>query len=229
MLEVNIDKIIPVTDARDKLNEIIGAAEGSDDLYVITKNGKPSAIIVGVHHLEKLTGMTHEELMPDMEDTDQVESQNTMSSTGNSDIGASDDTGDDDDIFEESENLEPSALSSAEPNTLPTTEPSSDSDPFKPTIETSTIEPAAETSTAAPVPNQIPVNQPAQTVPSSDEMAPNNSMTPETDQFADDDIFAPVDETPLAPAQTQAPIQPPVQNQDQAAQTPISPADTNIQ
>ena len=65
MLEVDIEKIIPVTDARDSLNQIIETVEGSDSMYVITKNGKPSAIIVGVHHLEKLTGMKSDELTVD--------------------------------------------------------------------------------------------------------------------------------------------------------------------
>ena len=65
MLDVDIEKIIPVTEARDSLNDIIAKVENTDELYVITKNGKPSAILVGVNHLEKLTGMSHEELMPD--------------------------------------------------------------------------------------------------------------------------------------------------------------------
>jgi prevent-host-death family protein len=67
MLEVDIEKIIPVTDARDSLNQIIETVDGTDALYVITKNGKPSAIIVGVHHLEKLTGMKSDELTVDEE------------------------------------------------------------------------------------------------------------------------------------------------------------------
>lgn len=69
MLEVDIEKIIPVTDARDSLNQIIETVDGSDALYVITKNGKPSAIIVGVHHLEKLTGIKSDELIVDEEAT----------------------------------------------------------------------------------------------------------------------------------------------------------------
>jgi len=72
MLEVDIEKIIPVTDARDSLNQIIETVEGSDSMYVITKNGKPSAIIVGVHHLEKLTGMKSDELSVDEEPTASV-------------------------------------------------------------------------------------------------------------------------------------------------------------
>lgn len=65
MLEVNVEKILPVTTARDSLNEIINDVENSEELYVITKNGKPSAIVVGVHHLEKLTGTKHDNLMPE--------------------------------------------------------------------------------------------------------------------------------------------------------------------
>lgn len=59
MLEVQIENIIPVTEARDKFNQMVDAVEGTEELYVLTKNGKPAAIVVGIHHLEKLTGETH--------------------------------------------------------------------------------------------------------------------------------------------------------------------------
>jgi prevent-host-death family protein len=63
MLEVDISKILPVTEARDSLNKIIDDVSIGDELYVLTVNGKPSAVIVGVHHLEKLTGKPTDELM----------------------------------------------------------------------------------------------------------------------------------------------------------------------
>jgi len=59
MLEVQIENIIPVTEARDRFNQIVDAVEGTEELYVLTKNGKPAAIVVGIHHLEKLTGEAH--------------------------------------------------------------------------------------------------------------------------------------------------------------------------
>lgn len=59
MLEVQIENIIPVTEARDRFNQIIDSVEGTEELYVLTKNGKPAAIVVGIHHLEKLTGEAH--------------------------------------------------------------------------------------------------------------------------------------------------------------------------
>ena len=62
MLEVDIDKILPVTEARDNFNKIIDEVEGTEHMYVLTKNGKPSAVVVGVNHLEKLTGKTADEL-----------------------------------------------------------------------------------------------------------------------------------------------------------------------
>lgn len=63
MLEVKIEKILPVTEARDSFNKLVDEVEGTDELYVLTKNGKPAAVLVGVHHLEKLTGTSEEELM----------------------------------------------------------------------------------------------------------------------------------------------------------------------
>lgn len=68
MLEVKIENIIPVTEARDSFNQLVDNVEGSDDMFVLTKNGKPSAILVGVQHLEKLTGTSHEELLKEVED-----------------------------------------------------------------------------------------------------------------------------------------------------------------
>ncbi len=70
-MQVDIEKILPVTEARDNFNKIIDEVEGSDHLYVLTKNGKPSAVIVGVNHLEKLTGETHDAI------TQKVEESNT--------------------------------------------------------------------------------------------------------------------------------------------------------
>jgi len=63
MLSVDIEKIIPVTEARDMFNKIVDEVEGSDEMYVLTKNGKPAAVVVGVNHLEKLTGETSGEIM----------------------------------------------------------------------------------------------------------------------------------------------------------------------
>jgi len=62
VLEVDIDKILPVTEARDSFNKIVDEVEDSDHMYVLTKNGKPSAVVVGVNHLEKLTGKSPAEL-----------------------------------------------------------------------------------------------------------------------------------------------------------------------
>ncbi|MCX6808616.1 MAG: type II toxin-antitoxin system Phd/YefM family antitoxin [Candidatus Berkelbacteria bacterium] len=64
MLEVDIEKIIPVNEARDNLESLAAQVAASDDLFVLTQNGKPEAILVGVHHLETLTGMPGADLIP---------------------------------------------------------------------------------------------------------------------------------------------------------------------
>ena len=56
MLQVDVDKIIPVTEARDNFNKIVEDVDNSDQMYVLTRNGTPVAVVVGVNHLEKLTG-----------------------------------------------------------------------------------------------------------------------------------------------------------------------------
>lgn len=68
MLEVNIEKIVPVTEARDMFNKIVDDVEGTDELYVLTKNGKPAAVVVGVNHLEKLTGQSHSDASSKIEE-----------------------------------------------------------------------------------------------------------------------------------------------------------------
>ena len=62
MLDVNIDKILSVADAKGKFEEIMTDVEDSDEMYVLTDNDKPSAVIVGVNHLEKLTGQNVEDV-----------------------------------------------------------------------------------------------------------------------------------------------------------------------
>jgi len=78
MLEVKIENIIPVTEARDSFNKIVDEVEGSDQLYVLTKNGKPAAVIVGVHHLEKLTGTSHEELIDEDQEVSDFNSKEVL-------------------------------------------------------------------------------------------------------------------------------------------------------
>lgn len=56
MLNVPIDKIIPLTEARDTLSKIIADVEQGAPLYVLTKNGKPSVAIMSVDVLQKQVG-----------------------------------------------------------------------------------------------------------------------------------------------------------------------------
>jgi prevent-host-death family protein len=53
MLEVQIDRIISVTDARNNFNKIVEDVERGD-MYVLTKGGTPTVAIVSVSELEKL-------------------------------------------------------------------------------------------------------------------------------------------------------------------------------
>lgn len=68
MLEVDINKIIPVTEARDNFNKLVEEVTASDSLFVLTTNGKPTAVLVGVHHLEKLTGQSDASVVAKMSD-----------------------------------------------------------------------------------------------------------------------------------------------------------------
>ncbi|MBI2263439.1 type II toxin-antitoxin system Phd/YefM family antitoxin, partial [Candidatus Berkelbacteria bacterium] len=55
MLEVEINKILPLTEARDNFSKIVGEVE-QGELYVLTKNGKPAVAIINVAKLEEMTG-----------------------------------------------------------------------------------------------------------------------------------------------------------------------------
>jgi antitoxin YefM len=48
-------KILPVTEARRKFTEIIKNVEGLLEQYVITRKGKPAAIILSAEEYERIT------------------------------------------------------------------------------------------------------------------------------------------------------------------------------
>lgn len=55
MLNIPLDRIIPVTYARDNLANIIKGTNG-DTIYVLTKGGRPKVALVDIVYLEKLIG-----------------------------------------------------------------------------------------------------------------------------------------------------------------------------
>jgi len=54
-LKVNLENIIPLTEARDHFSQIVNEVQ-KDKLYVLTKGGKPAVAIIDVKYLETLTG-----------------------------------------------------------------------------------------------------------------------------------------------------------------------------
>ncbi len=53
MLKVSIEKIVPVTEARSRLSELIEEAV-DDNFWVLTKSGRPRVALVDVSYLDKL-------------------------------------------------------------------------------------------------------------------------------------------------------------------------------
>jgi prevent-host-death family protein len=53
MLKVSIDHIIPLTEARARLSELIEKTTG-DQFWVLTKGGKPRVAVVDVNYLDRL-------------------------------------------------------------------------------------------------------------------------------------------------------------------------------
>ncbi len=56
-LEVPIDKIVPLTEARDQFSKIVADLEQGTPLYILTKNGKPAVAIVAIDHINQLRGL----------------------------------------------------------------------------------------------------------------------------------------------------------------------------
>lgn len=54
-LKVNLENIIPLTEARDHFSQIVNEVQ-KDKLYVLTKGGKPAVAIIDVKYLEMITG-----------------------------------------------------------------------------------------------------------------------------------------------------------------------------
>ena len=53
MLKVSIDHVIPLTEARARLSELIEKTTG-DQFWVLTKGGKPRVAVVDVNYLDRL-------------------------------------------------------------------------------------------------------------------------------------------------------------------------------
>lgn len=179
MLDVNIEKILPVTEVRDSLNKIIDEVEATDELYVVTKNGKPAAIVVGVHHLEKLTGISHDQLMPAEEKTEET----AAAPASPDNIGQSPipEISPADDLFSETPNPADSIIAPPQANSTA----SADTPPL-------IINPA-------PSPDNIAPSAPA-TTPAIDAAAsatPIETTAPAADTSSANDIFATPDNATL--------------------------------
>ena len=53
MLKISIDHVIPLTEARARLSELIEKTSG-DQFWVLTKGGKPRVAVVDVNYLDQL-------------------------------------------------------------------------------------------------------------------------------------------------------------------------------
>lgn len=82
MLSVELDKIIPLTEARDSLSKIIAEVENNEEMYVLTKGGKPSVAIVSIPYLETLTGEKVEDKIRNIDESSEpIEEQQLSGST----------------------------------------------------------------------------------------------------------------------------------------------------
>ena len=194
MLQVDIEKIVPVTEARDKFNQLIDAVEGTNELYVFTKNGKPSAVLVGVNHLEKLTGESHDEVMKKVDTAQSSVGLNPEASTPAYTEPVAEPK-----IEPEETSLppteEPTPVPTEEPANEPTTAPNYE--PTTPSFDTPTAPAPDEPTTDEPVSPVIPPADEAE-FSSSNEPTPPPANQPASDPFA----------TPAPPTEETPPAQP---------------------
>lgn len=56
MIHADLDKILPEDDALERITSIIEEVEENQELFIITKSGRPAAAIINIDYLEELTG-----------------------------------------------------------------------------------------------------------------------------------------------------------------------------
>lgn len=189
MLDVKIENIIPYTEARDAIGELTDKVANSDDLYVLTKNGKPAAILVGVHHLETLTDISHKELIDEEND---LSKEVSMTDDMNDQIPAAQQPAD----LNADSNQENMVNAPAEeaPISAAPTLPQENLAPTAPAVEsadTSVNEPMSFTPAADDNNFEMPAAAPAEQMPV--ENAQEDSV------MADSPINEPVEEVPVNP------------------------------
>lgn len=155
MINVPIDKIVPLTTARDTLSKIVAEVETNTPMYVLTKGGKPSVAVVNIDYLEKaLNGHLVTETA-DNSPTNQDVSPEPTTETLSTTLG------------------QPSIEKVVEPTATPSTEslpePPSVVEPSQPSTETSApsmplvSDAPTVNDQSPPVPSSKPADQPAQT------------------------------------------------------------------
>lgn len=209
MLDVKIEKILPVTEARDSFNKLIDEVESSDELYVLTKNGKPAAVLVGVHHLEKLTGTSEEELMD--------QTNQNASNDANVVPVTTDDTAQTTSAVPATNTPEP-LTEEAAPMT-PAVEENNSEMPLQSTITNNPVEETTPLTSTEPIENiaaQTPVSEPQQSGATADPLSSANPTasettmpTPADDTSAEDPLdFLSDNSDPISPA-PEAPVSAP--------------------
>lgn len=182
MLQVDIDKITPVTEARDNLNKIVDEVDNSDIMHVLTRNGTPAAVIVGVNHLEKLTGHA-------LDDT----------STGSTPVTSATTDDDKDDKKEEvkspTDDDKPELEKKPEKTDIPKSSPM-----VVPEKNEESPEELKTPETAEPTKSDVPsATTTPGALPSTPEEPEKEEATPPV-TTANDDLFSDFDDTPETPA-----------------------------
>lgn len=239
MLEVNIEKIIPVTEARDMFNKIVDEVEGTDELYVLTKNGKPAAVVVGVNHLEKLTGAGSDAVVTQIEDLSTGGNDSDNSFSAAAPVGEESQT-----VFASAEDANPSVPSAATTpapsltlDEISAQDDSALAEPSAP-VATSNLNPTAPSTESlgtvdkiSTVPEGFGSTFPSST-PTAAPISPSQLRPEDEDSVINPDVNAAgeMDEDPFAtinpntPATTQFAEEAPVEEADNAAGPVIPPA-----
>lgn len=135
MIHADLDKILPEADALEKITSIIEEVETNQELFIITKSGRPAVAVINIDYLEELTGS-------------QISTQGPRTTT---EIKPDENPQDDEPILQEEEEAPASQIPSPyaqSPSLTPTPLPTS--------LPQSPAEPVAQTPPSAPLVSEIP-------------------------------------------------------------------------
>lgn len=181
MIHADLDKILPEADALEKITSIIEEVETNQELFIITKSGRPACAIINIDYLEELTGSQvstqgskiNTEIKPEPELIEKAEDQEKP------DTVLSENSQDDEPILQEEVPATQTSPSFASPPPPFASTPSSPVSPPLPT-ETAAQTPPSFSQTPPPIASSTPAPEtPPQSTSTTTVSQSDDNLPPE--------------------------------------------------